>query len=201
MDQEVNLTEEELATEAEGAEAPAPSAEAVLSEDVMAALAKELDARTTERDTAQDQLLRMRAEFDNYRKRTAREVERLRKTATQSLVCELLPVLDNLERAIKHGGDTTGNLERGVELVLGQMQSVLARTGLEAIPALGQPFDPNVHEALSHLPSEEHPADSVMEEFSKGYRLGGCVVRPAKVVVSSGPPDVTAAASPVEQIN
>ena len=199
MEQDVNQTESdeiELAASDGSAEA-----EAVPAEDLAAAIARELEARVAERDALQDQMLRLRAEFDNYRKRTAREIERIRKTAAESLLRELLPVLDNLERALAHAGDTSGGLERGVEMVLVQLKDILARTGLEAIPALGEPFDPNVHEALSHLPSEEHAADTVMEEFSRGYRIGNYSVRPATVVVSSGPPAPDAENLETEEAN
>jgi molecular chaperone GrpE len=153
----------------------------------MALMARELIKRTAERDALQDQMLRLRAEFDNSRKRTAREIERIRKTASESLLVDLLPVVDNLERALNHANDTSGGFERGVAMVLAQMKEVLARTGLEAIPAQGEAFDPNVHEAVSQMPSDEYPADVVMEECVRGYRIGKYIVRPAKVVVSSGP--------------
>lgn len=143
---------------------------------------------TAERDALKDQLLRHRAEFDNYRKRMAREAERLRKTASASLVRDLLPVVDNLERAFDHVEDKTGPLAQGVEMVLSQFYEVLGGHEVEPIAALGELFDPNVHEALSHLPSEEYPADTVMQEYQRGYRMAGNVLRPAKVVVSSGAP-------------
>ncbi len=146
-----------------------------------------LAALATELEEARDQMLRLRAEFDNYRKRTAREVERVRKTAAESLIRELLPVVDNLERAFDHAGDKSDGLAQGVEMVLKQLCGVLSAHGTEPIPALGEVFDPNVHEALSHLPSDEYAADTVMQEYERGYRMGDYVLRPAKVVVSSGP--------------
>lgn len=139
-----------------------------------------------ELDEARDQMLRLRAEFDNYRKRTAREAERVRKTAAEGLLRELLPVVDNLERAFEHVEDKSDGLAQGVEMVLKQLCGVLSAHGAEPIPALGEAFDPNVHEALSHLPSGEYAADVVMQEFERGYRVGDYVLRPAKVVVSSG---------------
>lgn len=142
---------------------------------------------TQENAALRDQLLRARAEFDNFRKRKAREMDQIRKTAADGLIRDLLPVVDNLERALDHAEDRAIGLAQGVEMVLKQLKSVLAQQGLEAIPALGQPFDPNLHEAMSHQPSDEHPADSVMLEYERGYTLGDGVLRPAKVVVSSGP--------------
>jgi len=147
-----------------------------------------LSALRLERDTVQDQLLRIRADFDNFRRRVARDNEQLRKTAAQNLMRDLLPVVDNLERALSHVEDKTSGLALGVEMVLKQFADVLSAQGLEPIAAKGEPFDPNVHEALTHQPSVEYPADTVMEEFQRGYRLGDFVLRPTQVVVSSGPP-------------
>jgi len=133
------------------------------------------------------QLLRARADFDNYRKRMAREAEQTRKKAAENLIRELLPVVDNLERALDHAEDRGSGLAQGVDMVLKQFAAVLQSKGLDPIPAAGEPFDPNVHEALAHQPSEEIDADTVIEEYQRGYRLGDFVLRPSKVVVSSGP--------------
>lgn len=153
--------------------------------------APELDAIakiTAERDEARDQLLRFRAEFDNYRKRMLREGENIRKTAARALIEDLLPVLDNLERALEHVPDPAIHpVVQGVDMVVKTLHAKLAGHGLEPIAALGQPFDPNVHEALAHQPSDEHPADTVVAEYHRGYKLGELVLRPAKVAVSSGP--------------
>ncbi len=144
-------------------------------------------ALRAERDELKDQALRARAEFDNYRKRMARESERIRKTAAEGLLRDLLPIVDNLERALSHVEDKSDGLALGVEMVVRQFSDILSGKGLEPIPAKGEPFDPNIHEALTHQPSDEFPADTVMEEFQRGYRLGDFVLRPAQVVVSSGP--------------
>jgi len=146
----------------------------------------ELARVTAERDALKDQLLRARADFDNFRKRVLREGEQARVAAAQGIVRDLLPVADNLERALNHAEDTSGPLAEGVVMVLRQFMDVLTARGLEPIPAMGVPFDPNVHEALSYLPSEEHAAGVVMSEFERGYRLGSAVLRPSRVVVSSG---------------
>jgi molecular chaperone GrpE len=156
-----------------------------------------LAALQQERDALQDQLLRARAEFDNYRRRVARENEQLRTTAAQALVRDLLPIVDNMERALSHVEDKTDGLALGVEMIMKQLTGVLSARGLEPIAAKGEPFDPHVHEALTHQPSVEYPADIVMEEFQRGYRLGDLVLRPTQVVVSSGPP---AAAERIEEI-
>ena len=142
-----------------------------------------LEAKTEE---LKDQLLRSRAEFENFRKRTAREVERIRKTATESVIHDLLPVLDNLELALEHAEDAVGPIADGVKMVLKQLLGVLERNGLEPIEALGRPFDPKVHEAISEIESAEVPKDNVAQEFQRGYTLGGQILRPSKVVVSLG---------------
>lgn len=148
---------------------------------------EQLATVTAERDNLKDQFLRTLADFDNYRKRTTRDMERVRKTAAEDLVRDLLPVLDNLERALAHAADVTDGFAQGVQMVHKQLCEALAARGLEPIPALGETFDPNVHEALAQQPSEEFPANTVMAEWQRGYRMGALVLRPSRVVVSSGP--------------
>src|SRR3954468_9229314 len=132
-------------------------------------------------------LRRVAADFDNYRKRMARDAQSQVTRATESLVGELLPVLDNLERALdasEHHEEV--KVAEGVKLVQHQLIDLLQRRGLEEIAAeAGGQFDPHVHEALSQQPSE-HPEGAISEVWQRGYRLGDRVVRPARVVVSSG---------------
>ncbi len=174
------------------ADEQAPNAEAVetSSEEVVEEQPSECELEivrlTAERDMLKDQLLRLRAEFDNYRKRVLREGEQARTSAAQGIVREMLPVADNLERALLHAEDPSSGLAEGVRMVLRQFMDVFAARGLAAIPAMGVAFDPNVHEALSYMPSEEHAAGMVMNEFERGYCLGSAVLRPSRVVVSSG---------------
>lgn len=195
--QEENATED-LVPETE-TEAPVMDTEAAVDAEATPAVPQDpLAQLTAERDALKDQLMRMAAEFDNYRKRTARESAQIRKTAAASLVRGLLPVLDNLERALNHATGEATALSQGVEMIMKQLKDALASAGLEAIDAVGQPFDPQVHEALTHQPSEEHPADHVALEFERGYRLGDTVLRAAKVVVSSGP---AAEAAPEDTVN
>lgn len=132
-------------------------------------------------------LRRVAADFDNFRKRVARDSELHMSRATEGLVGELLPVLDNLQRALdanEHHEEV--QVAEGVKLVLQQLNEVLGRRGLEAIEvAPGDEFDPHVHEALSHQPSDQ-PEGRIAAVWQRGYRLGERVVRPARVVVSSG---------------
>jgi molecular chaperone GrpE len=111
---------------------------------------------------------------------------------------DLLPVVDNLERALDHRDDASGSFADGVEMVLKQFRDVLARHGLEAIPTVGHPFDPHVHEAMMRAETDDVPQDHVVEEFLKGYRLGDYVVRPARVSVNTKTADEPAAGDDAE---
>lgn len=152
--------------------------------------AVDVDALIRERDELQDRVLRMRAEFDNFRKRMARESDRIKQQAAEALIRDLLPVADHLELALRHKEGGADALGEGVEMVLRQFHEVLGRHGLEPIEAVGQPFNPEVHEAVTQRESTDVPPDSVIEEFQKGYRLGQMVLRPSKVVVSMGSADL-----------
>ena len=149
-----------------------------------------LAAAISERDELRDQLLRSQAELENYRKRQQREREEERRYAAGSIVRDLLPVLDNLQRAIAAAeqGGTVDDLRAGVAMVLQQATEMLAQHQVQAIPAVGEPFDPNHHEALTQMPSDEHPAMTVLQEVETGYKLHDRVLRPTKAIVSSGPP-------------
>lgn len=180
---EKKLEAEVAAEEAESAEAAEPTVE---SEPEQPAIDVETVVR--ERAALADQLLRMRAEFDNYRKRMARDADRVRQQAAESLIRHLLPVVDHLELAMKHRDGGPDALAEGVGMVLRQFHDVLARNGVEPITSAGEAFNPEVHEAVTQREHDEIPAHSVIEEYQKGYRLGQLVLRPAKVVVSTGAP-------------
>lgn len=154
-----------------GAVAPEPDAEASR---------EELEAVLRERDQAREDLMYLRAEFDNVRKRQERELERVVRNASEDLVRELLPVLDNLERALEVEGD----VRDGVRATLEQFGSVLGGQGLTPVPSDGQPFDPNIHEAVMSQPSEEYEENIVLQTFERGYTLNGKPIRTAKVVVA-----------------
>lgn len=150
----------------------------------------ELEAARNEASEARDRALRAQAEFDNFRKRITREREEERRRAGERLVGELLPVIDNLERAIEHttaGGDLK-HLLTGVEAVHSQLVGVLGKEGVEVIDPFGEPFDPNTQQAVSQREDAEVPEGTVVDVFQKGYSLGGRVIRSAMVVVSTGGP-------------
>jgi molecular chaperone GrpE len=138
-------------------------------------------------EVAQDRLLRSHAELDNYRKRAAREIEDHRRYANLPLIRDLLPVLDNLERAIAAAEttrDVAGLLE-GVKLVDRNLEEVLARYHCVRIPALDQPFDPNLHQAITQQATDRVPPGTVVLVSQAGFRLHDRVVRPSQVIVST----------------
>lgn len=157
----------------------------------------EIQARET-----YERLLRVAADFENYRKRAEREKQEYVRFATERLVRDLLPVLDNLGRAVQHARQLGegGPLLAGVELVLQELQKVLERYGVRPIQSsVGQPFDPSVHEALQVVEVEDMPPGQVVEEIQTGYTLNGKVIRPALVTVSTAPEQTTPGAqSPQE---
>ena len=140
----------------------------------------ELAAVTKERDEYLDTLQRLKAEFDNYRKRVARDQQELAARAHERLVKELVPILDDLERALAHEGD----VEEGIRLIHRQFSDALAKEGLSQIETDGK-FDPHTQEALLSQPSETEEG-TVIQVVQKGYRLGDRVLRPARVVISAG---------------
>jgi molecular chaperone GrpE len=131
-----------------------------------------------------DRLLRMAAEFDNFKKRTAREREDVQKFGIERLLKDFLPVADNLERALDHAEEhDLRQVVEGVKLVQKLLETTLAKHGVVGFSALGQPFDPNVHEALMQQESDAPPG-TVVSEMSRGYKLNERLVRPAAVVVA-----------------
>ena len=146
----------------------------------------ELTVVTRERDEYLDLAKRTQADFENYRKRTAKDLQAAGARARIGLIREILPVVDNLERAlgVAPAGDGDAFVE-GVRLVYRDLEGALARAGVEAIEPKGDAFDPNVHEALSMRPQEGAKSGTVLVVVEKGYRTADTVVRPARVVVAS----------------
>jgi molecular chaperone GrpE len=166
------------ATGAEGVEETIPSA-AEGEEESEDPLAK----AERERDEYLDLAQRTRAELDNFRKRAAREAAQAGERAKANLVRELLPVLDNLERALGSAGEGEQHLAEGVRMVHAQLVAALEREGIQAFDPAGEEFDPECHEALSTR--EDGESGRVLDVVEKGYRLNGTILRPARVVVSA----------------
>lgn len=151
-----------------------------------------LAAAQQEAAELKDRLLRTMADFDNYRKRTLRDIEETRTRAAEGLMKDLLPVLDGLEAALAHvpEGEREAPLPSGVRLVHDQFVAVLDRNGLSPVDAApGDTFDPNFHEALTQQPSAEIPSGCVLMQFRRGWKLGKYILRSAQVVVSAGTPE------------
>jgi molecular chaperone GrpE len=162
--------------------APAPAEEAVSGEAQLEDLRRQLDER-------QDRLLRALAEADNVRRRAQRDRDDYVKYANESLLRDLVPVLDNLDRALDAARSAAGaaSVVTGVELIQRELLRVLERAGVTRYSAVGQPFDPSRHEAIARVVSAEAAPDTVVNETAPGYLLNGRVLRPAMVAVAAAP--------------
>jgi molecular chaperone GrpE len=150
--------------------------------------AEQIEQLKRERDEYREQALRCRADFANYQKRSKQQADSDRAYAVGSLAKDLLDPLDNLARAIDHLRDSgVEGISAGLDMVQKQLLDVLAKHGVEPIPALGTPFDPNLHDALLQQPTADQPEGMVVNELSKGYKIRDRVLRPSKVAVSSRP--------------
>ncbi|HYX68837.1 MAG TPA: nucleotide exchange factor GrpE [Terriglobales bacterium] len=146
----------------------------------------ELRRLKREREELYDRLARMQAEFDNARKRAAKEQADFREYAAADAIKPLLPILDSLERALAHApaGD---EFRAGVELIYKQMLDALGKLGLRAIPSVGEPFDPHLHQAVQMVDTTQAPDHQVLEELQRGYKLKDRLLRPAMVRVAHNP--------------
>ena len=145
----------------------------------------EIDALRTERDELQDRLLRSAAEFDNYRKRTDRERRELSDAVSSDLIRDILPVVDDLERALAAAVDSPDEaLRSGVELIHKHLLEALRRRGAEPFVSVGEDFDPSWHEAMASEPADGRRDGEIVAEIRKGYRIGTRLVRPAMVKVA-----------------
>ena len=154
-------------------------------------LKERLEAAEAKAEENYERLLRMSAEFENYKKRSEREMDGFRKFANESLIKEILPIIDNLERALAtqcdKNDDAFRSFREGVEMTLKGLLDSLEKFGAVPLEALGEPFDPNFHQAVSQEESDQHPDNTVSQELQKGYMLGDRLLRPSMVVVSKKP--------------
>ncbi len=144
----------------------------------------ELETLKAERDALLDRLARLQAEFENARKRVAREQKEFREYALADAVKALLPILDSFERALQAGSEEKSEFRSGVELIYKQLQDTLAKLGLRPIPAKGEPFDPHLHQAIEMVETSETKDHHVLEEMQRGYKLKDRLLRPAMVKVA-----------------
>ena len=160
-------------------------------------LQAELEKAQEDANAAKDQYLRTLADMDNLRKRTQREKEELGKFANENILRDILPVVDNLERALEHAEQAHSNegLLEGVQMTLDQFSQVLKKFGVAAVASLGQTFDPALHQAMGQMETVEYPANAVAQEMQKGYVLNERLLRPSMVMIAKAP------AEPVSEEN
>ena len=158
-----------------------------LDETATAALASEEDPQQDELEELKNLLLRKSAEFDNYRKRTERDRQALSDAITAGVIEDLLPLVDDLERALQvEAGESALPYRQGVELIQRQLADVLRKRGVKPIESLGADFDPYYHQAVAYEPAEGHREGEIVEEFRRGYMLGDRLLRPSMVKVAKG---------------
>jgi molecular chaperone GrpE len=151
-------------------------------------LNEQFEAKQQELEEALQRYLRLAADFDNYRRRTRQEMEDVRKNAAEHLIGELLPVLDNFERALATARPLfPENVATGIDMIYRQLWHVLAQSGVQPVEAVGKPFDPAFHEAFEQVETDDAPEGTVIEEVQKGYLLHGKVLRPVLVKVARRP--------------
>lgn len=159
-------------------------------DDVVEKESSELDEARREAAEHYDKYLRLAADFENFKRRTQRDRADLLNYGNESLIKDILPIVDNLERALEHvsggdGAESEGGFLEGVKMILEQMKTILAKHGVEPIEAVGSDFDPNYHEAMLRIDgSDEYRDNQVVDEFEKGYVLNGRLLRPSKVSVA-----------------
>jgi molecular chaperone GrpE len=148
-------------------------------------LQAEIEAKENLIKEYSDRMLRLQADFDNFRRRTKQEKEEISVVVVQRLIGELLPVVDNMERALASDHGDGAALKAGIEMVYKQLMDTLAKNGMEVIKAAGEKFDPNFHQAVMREQSADAEEDTILDELQRGYLVGGKVIRPSMVKVAS----------------
>lgn len=188
MQQEIDEAEAAQEDAAEGSEEEAPeeaASEGAAMQEEIEALKGQVEKLTGELQEKKDRLLRLQADFDNFRRRSAKEREEISAVVTQNFCKDMLPLLDNFERAMAAETKDVEAFQKGVEMIFTQFQEVLKKNGLEQIEAVGQKFDPNFHQAVMRVEDPEKEDDTVAQELQKGYMVKGRVIRPSMVQVVS----------------
>lgn len=188
MQQEIDEAEAAQEDAAEGSEEEAPeeaASEAAAMQEEIEALKGQVEKLTGDLQEKKDRLLRLQADFDNFRRRSAKEREEISAVVTQNFCKDMLPLLDNFERAMAAETRDVEAFQKGVEMIFTQFQEVLRKNGLEQIEAVGQKFDPNFHQAVMRVEDPEKEDDTVAQELQKGYMVKGRVIRPSMVQVVS----------------
>lgn len=188
MQQEIDEAEAAQEDAAEGSEEEAPeeaASEGAAMQEKIEALKGQVEMLTGDLQEKKDRLLRLQADFDNFRRRSAKEREEISAVVTQNFCKDMLPLLDNFERAMAAETKDVEAFQKGVEMIFTQFQEVLKKNGLEQIEAVGQKFDPNFHQAVMRVEDPEKEDDTVAQELQKGYMVKGRVIRPSMVQVVS----------------
>jgi len=182
-EEEAKMTGKEEAKMTEASESPPQDSED--KGDVQKSLEEKLAAKEKELDELNQRFLRLAADFENYRRRTRQETAEIRRTANERLLRELLPIVDNYERALETAKkDLPENLYTGIEIIYRQLCNLLTQEGVEPIESVGKPFDPQYMDAFQRVETSEYPEGTVTAEVQKGYLLQGKVLRPALVIVA-----------------
>jgi molecular chaperone GrpE len=179
-----DVTNLDLEHELPAGEGGEESAATTKPDSVETTVKPEIESLRAERDALLDRLARLQAEFDNARKRAAREQQEFREFAAADVIRTILPILDSFERALKTASGESGDFRNGIELIYRQFQDALQKIGVKAIPAIGQVFDPRVHEAIEMVDTTEVEDHHVLDELQRGYKYKDRLLRPAMVRVA-----------------
>jgi molecular chaperone GrpE len=171
------------ATPEAGAQGDTAEAQTCFDSNEMKEIMETVDDKNREIEELNNRLLRLQADFDNFRRRSRQEKEELSQVVSGSVVKELLPVLDNFERALAAPGEDAAQIRAGVEMIYRQLSGILEKLGVAPIAAVGSQFDPARHEAMLRVEDASQPDGLIVEEFQKGYELNGKVLRPSMVKV------------------
>ena len=183
MQQEINAANADEADEAEEAASESAERENEETQEPQDEAAAQIEKLTAELKEKEDRVLRLQADFENFRRRTSKEKEELSAVVTQGMLKDMLPLLDNFERAMAAETKDGEAFQKGVEMIFTQFTEILKKNGLEHIEVEGQKFDPNFHQAVMRVQNADMEDDDIAQELQKGYMVKGRVIRPAMVQV------------------
>ena len=183
MQQEINAVDVDEADEAEEAASESAESENEETQEPQDEAAAQIEKLTAELKEKEDRVLRLQADFENFRRRTSKEKEELSAVVTQGMLKDMLPLLDNFERAMAAEAKDGEAFQKGVEMIFTQFTEILKKNGLEHIEVEGQKFDPNFHQAVMRVQNADMEDDDIAQELQKGYMVKGRVIRPSMVQV------------------
>ena len=183
----IEIESDAISSDQEESSEDESSEEKIIELDPIKILEKDLQKTKDELAEEKDKFVRLQAETDNFRKRLSREKEEFSQYANERLFKELIPIFDNFERALEDTSSDTKSLKEGLEMILKQFSSFLEKEKVEQIKAIGEKFDPTVHEVLTSEESSEHEENTIISQFVKGYTINSRVLRPSQVVIAKKP--------------